>query len=66
LVHKVYIKGNNTLDLCEKTLLFSNYQMGFFKHIGDILYVANFVKNMLSISQLIEQVFNVEFETNFG
>jgi hypothetical protein len=48
----------------KKTLLSSNYQMGFYKHIKDILYVAKFVKNMLSISQLIEQVFNVEFETN--
>jgi hypothetical protein len=48
----------------KKTSLSSNYQMGFSKHIGDILYVAKFVKNMLSISQLIEQIFNVEFETN--
>jgi len=38
--------------------------MGFSKHIRDISYVAKFVKNMLSISQLIEQIFNVEFETN--
>jgi len=28
----------------KKTLLSSNYQMGFSKHIGDILYVAKFVK----------------------
>jgi hypothetical protein len=48
----------------KKTLLSSNYQTWVSKHIEDILYVAKFVKNKVSISQLIEQVFNVEFENN--
>jgi len=34
----------------KKTLLSSNYQMGFSKHIGDILYVAKFVKNVINKS----------------
>jgi hypothetical protein len=29
LIHKIYFGNNNTIDVCGKALLSSNYQMGF-------------------------------------
>jgi hypothetical protein len=61
--HKVYFEDNNTLDVCRKYIILFNLPNGIFKCIGDVLYVSELAKNLLSISQLKEQGFKVEFKT---
>jgi hypothetical protein len=60
--HKVYFE-NNTPDVCGKDIIVFNLPNGIFKCIGDVLYVSKLAKNLLSINQLKEQGFKVEFET---
>jgi hypothetical protein len=62
LSHKVYFKNNSTFDVCRKDIIVFNLPNGISKCIGDVLYVPKLVKNMLLVSQLIEQGFKVEFE----
>jgi hypothetical protein len=61
--HKVYFEDNNTLDVCRKYIILFNLPNGIFKCIGDVSYVSKLAKNLLSINQLKEQGFKVEFET---
>jgi hypothetical protein len=51
------------LDVCGKDNIVFNLLNGISKCIGDVLYVPKLAKNLLSIIQLIEQGFKVEFET---
>jgi hypothetical protein len=46
-----------------KDIIVFNLPNGIFKCIGDVLYVSKLAKNLLSINQLKEQGFKVEFET---
>jgi hypothetical protein len=50
------------LDVCGKDIIVFNLLNGISKCIGDALYVTKLAKNLLSINQLIEQSFKVEFE----
>jgi hypothetical protein len=63
LNRKIYVENNSTLKVCGKTLSSSTCQMGFPSCIGDVLYVPKLAKNLLSIKQLIEKNFKVEFKT---
>jgi hypothetical protein len=62
LTHKVYFENNSTLDVCKKDLIVFNLPNGISKCIGNVSYVPKLAKNMLSVSQLIEQGFKVEFD----
>ncbi len=59
--HKVYFEDNSLLDVCGKGTLSSTCQMGFPNVLE--LYVSKLAKTLLSVNQLIEQDFKVEFET---
>jgi len=62
LNHKIYVENNSTFKLCGKNIIFFNLLNGISKRIGDVLYVPKLAKNLLSINQLIEKSFKVEFE----
>ncbi len=52
----------STFNVCGKCTIIFNLPNGISKSIGNMLYVSKLAKNLLSISQLIEQGFKVEFE----
>jgi len=62
LNHLIYVGNNSTLKICEKNIIIFNLLNGISKRIGDVLYVPKLAKNLLSINQLIEKSFKVEFE----
>jgi hypothetical protein len=39
LGHKIYIGGNNTIDVCAKNIIIFKLLSGILKYIGDALYV---------------------------
>jgi hypothetical protein len=62
LNNKIYVGNNNTFKICGKNIIIFNLPNGISEHIGDVLYVPKLAKNLLSINQLIEQSFKVEFQ----
>jgi hypothetical protein len=50
-------------DVCGKNTIVFNLPNGISKHIGNVLYIPKLTNNLLSINQLIEQDFMMEFET---
>jgi hypothetical protein len=50
LNHKVYLRDNNTPDVCGKGIIVFNLPNGISKCIGNVLYVPKLAKKMLSIN----------------
>jgi hypothetical protein len=48
--------------ICGKGTIIFNLPNGISKCIGNVLYVLKLTKQLLLISQLIEQIFKVKFE----
>ena len=58
----MFLGDDNYLDIVDKGNVFFLLPSGIKREVKNVLYIPKLTKNLLSVSQLIEQTYKVEFE----